>query len=185
MNKSLEEKLREQRDAMDSLEPSAGLWDKIDQELDQKEDPKTKRLGGGRWYWQAAAVIFFSLSAYLLFDRYQEPPAQMADVLYERLGTDFVEIEQYYGQVISLKRRELEGYSNQYPGISEIVDTDLNTLNEEYKLLEQEFIISNNQAVVDAMIENLRTRIDILSSQIEHLKKLNTTTHEYEQNIEI
>lgn len=170
---------------MDSLEPSAALWDKIDRELDQKEDPKTRRLGGGRWYWQAAAVLFFSLSTYLLFDRYQEPPTQTADVLYERLGNEFVEIEQYYAQMISLKRQELQGYSGDFPTIGQEVEQDLHKLDEEYKVLEEEFIVSNSQEVVDAMIENLRTRITILTTQIDHLKNLNHNNHEYKQNIEI
>ena len=185
MNRSLEDKIREQREAMDSLEPSQGLWDKIDQELDQKDDPGTRRLGASRWYWQVAAILFFGLSTYLLIERYQQPPLQTADILYERLGNEFIEIEEYYGQVINLKKEELADYSAHFPAINEQIEQDLHSLDQDYQLLEEEFILSNSQEVVDAMIENLRTRIAILNTQIDRLKELNHTKNEDKQLIEI
>lgn len=175
MNRSLEDKLREERDKLDTLEPSAGLWDRISQDLDQEEElPQIKRPDRTRLFWQAAAVLLFALSSVLIYDKLQQPEApERVELLREGLGADFAEIEQHYTKLISLKRAELDKASADFPAIKEEMGKELVSLQSEYQLLGEEFLNTGSQLVIDAMIENLRARIQLLNREIEVLKRTN------------
>lgn len=179
MNRSIEEKIQEGRKQLDHLEPSAGLWDKIAENLDAEESmPRIRKPDRVRIFWQAAAVTLFVLSSVLVYDKLQtQPVPEREALLQERLGSDYAEIEQHYTKLIGLKRAELAEVSEGFPAIKEEMTKELESLNTEYKVLEEEFLQTGSQRVVDAMIENLRARIQLLNREIEVLKRTNESYH--------
>ena len=78
MNNRLETFVKENRRAFDVMEPSAGLWAKIEQELDTKKKKKPVKL----YLWMSAAaaiVVVFGL-VWLYAGRLQNKDLEIADV---------------------------------------------------------------------------------------------------------
>lgn len=187
MKESIEEQIKAQREEMDVLEPGDGLWARISDELDAEEEPKVRRLSGGRFFWQAAAVVFFALSSWLLADRMLSPApvatANLSEQVHERLGHDYTEVELYYKELISQKQDALFELVKDAPDIKTEIVADMQQLEQEYTLLEEEFLESNNPAVVDAMIKNMRLRIGLLNSLMKSLNKAYNQEDEKERTI--
>jgi uncharacterized protein YwgA len=82
------------------------------------------------------------------------------------LDPEFMETELYYTQLIAQKRLVVVEFDLEDQEIKEGFKKDIALLDTMYQELKQEFIDTNNEAVLDAMISNLQVRMELLNQQL-------------------
>jgi hypothetical protein len=96
------------------------------------------------------------------------------------------EAELYYTGLIDARLQEIKPFLAEYPEIELEMEADLSDLDNVYNSLKNDLKDNvANQEVIQAMIENYRTRIDILEEMLHFLDKasndsINTNNPEYE-----
>jgi len=162
MKDRFEKFVDENRDEFDNEIPKERVWKRIKRKLD--ENPGSLL---SIFLWKAAAVIFFGLSSFLLFQNYmqgQRSKDRLAEIALAR--DEFSEVEDYYISLISNKEQELDDFENS--GESDY-RTDLGNLDAIYQVLKEEMEKDPSKEVIDALILNLISRIDILNREVEKL----------------
>ena len=145
------------------------VWEKIESRISAKRSrtntPKTN-------YWLVAATFTLLLTVgWLAYDRANltDQIIAMEEVKVE--GNSYQQIESYYIQTIRQKRDELNSSAAaiEYP-----ISADLDTLKIQYDALKEQVKEQGvNEKVVNAMILNLRTQIDLLNVQLSIIESLN------------
>lgn len=173
----LERFILENREAFNNDEPGGGLWGHISKELD-KETSKTRPFLHGI-YWKAAAVVFFGLCTFLLIERALQKPdnellaTQPTSVSEANLNAEFIKVENYYSALIEEKKMQLASYEVGKEGLGEEFTQDIHKLDALYLKLKVELNDNkNNGKVIEAMIQNLQVRIEILNQQLIILEKV-------------
>jgi len=138
-----------------------GISDKINQ-------PNTKK--SFNWFAAASAVLLIAVG-WLVVDRVSlnEKVTALEQVAIE--GRSYSEIENYYVQQISLKSAEVKrkGDHIDYP-----LTTDVQTLQENYEALKLKLKEKGpNEKILNAMILNLRTQIELLNEQLSIIEHIN------------
>ncbi len=149
----------------ESFDASKG-WDAVTSKIG-----KPKQRKKINWYAAASVLLVFAV-VYLLLERNsfttEINKAEFATID----GRSYTEIEDFYTQQISLKRAEVKKNSSHidYP-----LTTDIDTIQQNYSRLKLRLKKSGvNEKLLNAMILNLRTQIELLNEQlsiIEHINK--------------
>ena len=164
MKDKLEKFISEHRQDFDDQEPSLKLWDNI-----QKRVAKPERNFG--WVWKVAAVLLLGLSLTLLFERENREELLVHED--EDVSSEILEVEQHYSSIILAKRTEIAHLIEEKKFEDVEVLKDLDALDLMYDQLKEDLKKNqNDDRVVNAMIRNLQLRVEILSKQLEILKKL-------------
>ncbi len=202
----LEQFIQENKTALKGqFTPPKGLWDKIEAELDGEEESEIKEIPVRKIKKESkvitirystlriAAVILILVGSTwgvwkLASQQGQGVRTEDAFALdLKQINPELAEAESYYTALISQKRKEIENYSLDDPELSAIFKNDLKELNEMYEQLKDELKGTPTQEqIMDAMIQNLQMRINVLNRQLEILKKLqsqDTNTQNNETNI--
>ncbi|KRT18163.1 hypothetical protein ASU31_02460 [Pedobacter ginsenosidimutans] len=160
MNNRLETFVKENRKAFDVMEPSAGLWAKIEQELDNKKKKKPAKL----YLWMSAAaaiVVVFGL-AWLYVGKLQNKDLEIADV-----SASYAKKEVHFAGLITEKRDSLAIFASANPELYKKFTADLKKLDEDYERLKAELPTSPNQTfVVKAMVKNREIQLQLLKQQL-------------------
>jgi hypothetical protein len=160
MNNRLETFVKENRKAFDIMEPSAGLWAKIEQELDTKKKKKPVKL----YLWMSAAaaiVVVFGL-VWLYAGRLQNKDLEIADV-----SASYAKKEVHFAGLITEKRDSLAIFASANPELYKKFTADLKKLDEDYERLKAELPTSPNQTfVVKAMVKNREIQLQLLKQQL-------------------
>ncbi|MDA0195411.1 MAG: hypothetical protein O2887_14040 [Bacteroidetes bacterium] len=164
---NLEKFVKNRREEFDQDSPSAEVWNRIDKllETDKKAGSDSPLV----WLWKVAAVILFLSTFFLLIDKYQQNEliAETNPELQE-----FEEIENYYLTQIESRKTMLANYRDE-PVVSENFLNDLTSLDSMYVSLKGEIVYSGtNEKILDALVQNLQIKIEILNRQLEILEKL-------------
>ncbi|MEP0368272.1 MAG: hypothetical protein ABJN36_15465 [Cyclobacteriaceae bacterium] len=169
MGDLLEKYIVDHRSEFDDLEPSAALWGKIGEDL----QPEKSRYDWGL-LWKVAAIVFLASTVYLAWDR------QFADIPETTaFQSEFFEAERFYVSQILQMKSELHQLNIEEKNADLIQEEE--ELSEIYKRLKQDYLSRHtNEAVKDALVENLRLRIKILDNQIKILKEINSTDYDSE-----
>lgn len=174
MGDELEKFIVQHRQEFETEEPGDRVWKGIQTGLKSK--------GSFDMWWKVAAVFFFASTAYLLFDKNLDVQSDHSDT-----GTEVAEFQQaedYYIKLISEKKAEIARYDKGLMKREFLLEID--RLDQLYAELKRTYKKQNStDLLVDAMITNLKLRINILNQQIKILEKLNDTENESESNIEI
>lgn len=173
---SLEKFIRDNREDFDRMYPSAAVWDRIADELDKKEyrhQPRIYTL----MKWAAAVTVIlavgFTLGLYTIKPQTerQQMMVNMGPQQYER----YQEIQNYYTHQVSQKWDEVQSLKAQLPTTDPgKLDDDLGQLDAVFTELKNELIKSHgadDEKIIDAMIMNYQTKIDILERVAEKLKQ--------------
>ena len=167
---NLEKFIKSNREQFDTKEPREKLWTQIDTELN-----------GGKadygWLWKAAVVVLLAVCGYLVWERSAHQTIDTAVASELQLDTEFIETELYYTQLISQKTLVLEEYDIEDQEVKEAFKNDLLSLDSSYQELKQEFVDTNNEAVLDALISNLEVRMELLNQQLMILDKIQKDNH--------
>jgi hypothetical protein len=156
MGDQLEQFIMNNKEAFNNADPSDNVWKGINRKL-------RKSNGFLQISWKVAAALFMVSTVYLLVERNLE-------VSYEgpQFSQEFTQAENYYTQLISLKRTEIEQKltPEQQNELLEEID-QLDVLYVELKTTYQPNAASDR--IVDAMVNNLQLRLEILNKQLEIL----------------
>ena len=172
MGDQFEKFIIENRASFDNAEPSDKLWSKIDHKLDRKKTDLSI-------VWKVAAVLFLVSTIALLLDR-----NSLENNTGPTLSQEFVDAEDYYINMINQRKqliKEQLTVEQEEAFLTEIIELD--SMYIELKKTYQ--TNASSERVVDAMINNLQLRLDILNRQLEILENIKTQNDESEIIIQI
>ncbi len=168
----LEEKIRKNKDLLDSAEPAAGHLERFQQKLNALHEEETVRSksGSGKFYRVAAvaaALIGLSL-IYFLAD-----PVSNSPVTASTLPPELQEAKMYYNKLASDKLVKIEDCATSNAEASyirkiateELVLLDSNTVRLEQELQKDQ----NNKRLINALIINYKTKSDLLDGILNRL----------------
>ncbi len=173
MGDQLEKFIIENRSAFDENTPSEKAWNQIDQRLEKKSNSKWNSL------WKVAAVVFMASTLYLAVDRTSNSSEEGA-VLTE----EFNQAESYYINLINQKRKVISEELS--PEQNKQFLAEIDQLDAMYSELKKTYQTNaSNDRVMDAMINNLQLRLEILNRQLEILQRIKDQNNEKDISIEI
>lgn len=161
MKNQLEDFIKDNRPAFDNKEPSGRVWEGIEKSI----TPATS-IWNSVTIWRAAAVIFMTLSAYLLIPKETPKPIAKAD---DSVLTDFQDVESFYVSEISNKVSLINGFENN-EGLNGFTH-NFQQLDAMYMVLKEEMKNSPSTKVKEALVLNLLIQIDLLNKQLDKLDK--------------
>lgn len=186
-NDKFEKFVRDNKEEFDFLEPSPQLWNKIENELEEK---KTHSLNWWKLSNRAAAVVIIFIMSYYVHDfiaKQKEsniainPEQQLAD----SIKNEFLETEAYYTLQVNLKLNEVNELANKHPEIIKDIRNDISDLDSIYKGLKSDLNDNiANEEIIEAMIQNYRIKLDILESILNEMKNSSTSKKEKNENDE-
>jgi len=168
MNKdNLEKFIFERRDAFDDQEPPKMTWGKIQQEL-QKDNKVPRRIS----LWQVvkmASLIVFLISIGIVIGQYSSSNTEIASI--EESFPEFKEAQTYYEFEVDEKLAQLARYS--YDNSLEEDMAQLDDFMEELRMELEEAPKGTEELIINAMITNYQTKLDILEKVLESAKSTN------------
>ncbi len=200
--REMEDKLKsfvsEHRDDFDAYEPRQELWQEICKELPAaRKEAKVISISFGEKLSLTADFMFMRIAAAVLllfgcgltlFMMKQNTPAGNNNMLAAKettataniptinnIAPELVEVEAYYTSQIKNKKEELTSYDLKALGLDEqqLIDRELAKLDSSYLLLKKQLYTNpNTDKVMDAMIQNLQIRINVLNRQLEVLQRI-------------
>lgn len=165
MQDKFEKFVKDHKSEFDSLNPKDSVWEKIHTKLDSSKNLDTKII-----FWRAAAIILFVFSIGLTF--YANKDSVLTSnpkVVYDN---EFLSTEKYYTSVINEREQLIKMVANTYPDIKNDFELDWKILDESYSTLKEEYKINQSREVLDALVQNLRSRVNLLNRQIEILNSI-------------
>lgn len=181
MSKKLERFVQEQRANFDVMEPSAAIWDKIEDRIAKK-----RSFFNYSFMWKAAAIIIvFGFSFWAQLQIEETPSITSTGVIQNRdiavaetIGNketpaiaktiepvipEFVETEKYYSRKVNNTMKELKVYLVKYPEVAVDMKKDIAELDSVYRVLKRDLGDDVAQEeILKAMIQNYRMKLQIL-----------------------
>ena len=171
MGDQFEKYILDNRSAFDDGKPSQELWNRIDQKIERKKTNLSI-------IWKVAAVLYLASTIALLLDRNSDEYAGPA------LSQEFVDAEDYYVTMITERKQLI--IEQLSPEQEKAFLAEINDLDSMYLELKRTYQTNaSSERVMDAMINNLQLRLDILNRQLEILENIKGQTDENETIIEI
>jgi len=175
MGDSLERYIIENREQFDQEEPSDELWQRIQKKRSNHQD---------RWsmLWKIAAMLFMVSTVILMVERNLGDTSSVDGM--EPIMTEFSNVEDYYIKMIAEKKVELSKLASNDLKRGFLIEIE--RLDEQYEQLKMTYEKQNaSEMVTDAMISNLKMRIEILNKQLEILKELKRQKEDETNTFEI
>jgi hypothetical protein len=174
----LEQYIKANSDAFNPHEPGDGSWSAIRERIKPEG-----RFNWKRFAWQAAAAIVIFMSAWYLHDFLQLDRSDNRGVADLSEGNPvneqmqvLMEAEVYYASRIDAAREEVYRLSGRDEQLMEILNFDLVELEGVFEELKNDLKDdSDNQEVIEAMIQNYRIKLEILEEMLLQLKKIDNT----------
>ncbi|WP_420583191.1 hypothetical protein [Reichenbachiella sp.] len=182
MKDKLEDFIKSNREGFDDLEPRSDTWSKIQQELLQENKQKDYT-----WLWKAAAVIFLCISVGLAVDRTMNADIEEVAAVNQSQksrSSELREVEGYYTQLISQKRSEIKSVIDKKGLVDVELLEDMQQLDNMYAKLKKDLKRNqNDERLINAMIQNLQLRVEILNKQLRILERI--SKHEQDEKISV
>jgi len=174
MKDKLERFVRDNREDFDAFEPRTDLWKDLEKGLGHKSRPLWLGLPrSSRAVWQIAASIALVIGlggGFRYFSR-QYGATTPTDVV--AANPTYARTVTQYTQLIDDKRAELKTLTESNPALYNEFAADLNQLERSYQNLKQELPKTPNQEVlIQAMVQNLQTQIDLLNQQLVIIQRI-------------
>jgi hypothetical protein len=164
MKNELEDFIQQHRAALDNKEVPSHAWANIQQRLFEKQ-PWLQPIR----YWQAAAILFFTLSVGLWW---QSKPVGGQNAVRE-----FSDAEAFYNQEISEKIKLINNTHQDLNGFTR----DFQQLEAMYMVLKEEMAQQPSEKVKEALVLNLLVRINLLNKQLQEIDEANRKTTTVEE----
>lgn len=165
MSEHLERFIRDNKNSFDELEPPAGLWDRIDRALEEKERLKIKKGKVVRLsvLLRVAAVVAIVLTAGILLTiRTGQKGISLSSV-----SPQLAEMQVQYAGMISERREEIRKVEKTDPYLYGEFSSEIRKMDTSYQRLNNELATSPNQEeTVKAMVRNLQTQLEVLNQQL-------------------
>jgi len=173
MSKRLEEFIKANHDEFDDLEPSAGLWNKIEEKLPNEfnskgNEKKTFSLG---FVMRIAATIIVVMSIGFVFYLRNEKSGK---INLAAINPAYAQQQKHYASLVSNKLNELKTLSKSDPQLYKEFSTEIAKMDSTYKKLNNDLATSpNREAVLLAMIRNLQIQAEVLNQQLNVIEQFN------------
>ncbi len=181
MRNKLEKFVEDNREAFDELEPRSDLWLDISLKvLDKEEVSRPIWFRQTFWRYAAAVVILLSLGLGVFqLGRYTQrmESVVMEPATLQQIAPELAQVEAYYNSLISEQQQQLNDtdLKNLNADMAGDFSRDLTSLDSAYVRLKRDLYKgANKEQIVNAMIQNLQLRSEIISRQIETLSKIKT-----------
>lgn len=185
MKDKLEDFIDKSRVDFDNIEPRSGLWDNIENQLENNLE--VRRNSNYQWLISVAASVALILAVIWVFRDNPNVDEQIAvDVVgqEENAREELVEVERYYAGLIDQKKADIRLIVNNSKTMDSQILQDLDDLDQLYFDLKKDLNKSgNNDRVINAMIQNLQLRVEILNRQLMILEQI--SKYEEDENIAI
>lgn len=176
----LERFVRDNRDGFDTFLPQDSLWSQIEDKLQAQspfapEQPKKKlrRLNNFSFDWRIAAGVFLALGIGFLVYLNKEYGIARDPRVALKVPTYAREFNQYT-VAIDQKREEIVKLARNNPEVYKDFAADLQSLETSYQNLRSNLNNAPNQeALLEAMVQNLQWQVDLLNQQLEILQRIN------------
>jgi hypothetical protein len=145
-----------------------------------KSSEKTVVFSIKQLWWAAAAcvVLFSGIIYYTAFNLKRNTPAAMHTIslpdkeLTDAIDTSYTSQMNQFAQLILLKQTELKKNEKAHPGLYKQFLKDNNQLDSSYNYLKKQLSANpNKELLLDAMIQNLQLKIDLLTRQLQIIQQ--------------
>ena len=163
---NLEQFVQENRPAFDSEKPPTFVWENVEKNLPRKRIRMYRVL-------RMAAAILLILGLGIVIGRFAGQPSK-TELALSDISSEYAELENFYTQKINQKINLLKDREPDEKALA-----DIKELEQEFEALKRELNATNakDEQIIQAMIENYRTKIDILErvlNRTNHLKEHKT-----------
>lgn len=175
MNEKLERFVKDHKKDFDQFEPPADLWNKIENQLDEKQigfNAEIKKAGSIRnsFLLKIAAAIIPLIIAGIGFYQYQMK--QLTEL--SNIDPGMAKQQTHYVSLIEIKRSELKQLEKEEPQLYKEFISEIKKLDQGYQKLKMELPESPNQEeTVKAMIKNLQIQTELLNQQLQIIEQIN------------
>jgi hypothetical protein len=91
----------------------------------------------------------------------------------EKIAPQMAEVETYYTSLINEKKAQMGNFDLKSLGIKDNLQQDIAGLDSAYARLKTELLTTpNKEQIMDAMIQNLQLRMEILNQQLKTLEEI-------------
>jgi hypothetical protein len=179
MSKRLEDLIKTNRECFDDLEPSAALWDKIEQHIELKAEQPKKREAKTfslAFVLRVAAIIIMVMGiSFVLYVR----SGQTQAVDLAAINPEYAKQQVQYASLVQTKRTELKALTKSDPELYKEFSKELAKMDSTYKKLNHELVTSPNQErVLRAMIRNLQVQTEVLNQQLNVIEQFKQSKNE-------
>jgi hypothetical protein len=173
----LEEHIRENREELDKYSLSPDVWKGIAKALHKS---RTEIM---RWFSAAAMIIvIFSTAALFYVAEYKRNYGygnDNTDAMLMKAAPQLKETEIYYNNIVNNLYTEATPLLTEYPDVEKELINDLSQLDSICADIRQDLKDNvSNQAVIEALINNYRTKIHVLEDMLEILRQNENTKEE-------
>lgn len=173
MQDKLKKYVDEHRDELELYEPRSYLWEGIDERLQRNRK-------GIRWQQLAIAasvLLVVTCGAWVFMATRNNTPSPDNNIATE---SAMAGPEVYFTAVMQLKNTELEKYCQPQPELCREFEKDIETLNDAYHQLKQEYSASaDREAILRAMAANLQMQVQLISRQLQIMEAAKQKKEEY------
>ncbi len=164
MQDRLKDFMEEHREAFDAETPPTAIWDKIDDQLPQKQSAPIRRLVIR--YAKIAAAVFILFGVGMLTGSYLSGNETEFSAETQQEIND---LNTFYSRQVNEKLNELKSFSPDNNVIEDIKELDSS-----FQALKDELGNEvNDHQVIEAMIREYQTKIEILDRVIVRMKSTN------------
>lgn len=165
----LEQFITENHDQFDIYDPDDRVWKGINNRINKgRKMPSLKQVIG----W--AAIILVTFAASFLLQEILQPNTPAESKNRKKIKIEIPELqeaEMYYASLVDAKITEIEPLLEDQPDLGNALKNDLAELDSIYAELQNDLKDNiANDAVVEAMIQNYRLKLEILEDFLEHLQ---------------
>lgn len=175
MKDRLEDFIRGNKKEFDQFEPPAAIWDKIEQQLDEKPtiysaEEKKEKVVRLSFLLKVAATIIIVLGVGLWGYQYQK--AEFSDL--SNIDPQLAKQQVHYASLIEGKRIELKQIEKEEPQLYSEFSSEIRKMDVSYQKLKSDLPGSPNQEeTVKAMIRNLQIQTELLNQQLIIIQQIN------------
>ena len=189
----LEDFIRNNRSDLEQEGPSEAVWEGVRDKLfaeQKKPAGRGVKMVPMGVVWKMAASFLILLVSVVLVQYYYHKKGEEAQTVAETTGEtnndatlqaypDFAEAEAFYIAQINERKREIEALKPEKFGLGSEFSGDVAQLDSLYSFLKEELQVNaQNEQIVNAMIENLQMRIEILNQQLIILKQVKSSSQD-------
>jgi hypothetical protein len=175
-NNSLEDFIRQNRDAFDHQEPSSRVWEGIvsSEQLTQKRNNK-------RYIpimLRIAAVAVLIIAVTLVWFRSPDTAVNTQEIYLTEAEKEIINTTYYYETQVQQKQQKVFQLTTEMPDIKEEIEADFEALDKALSELKDD--LNDNMAnteVLSAMIQNYRLKLQILEQILEFMEE-ETSEHD-------
>ncbi|MFP4471203.1 MAG: hypothetical protein ACLFPE_10990 [Bacteroidales bacterium] len=183
----LEKFIHDHRDEFDEFEPDPALFAGV-----KTRPPVVNMVRWNSVLWKAAAVVAIFVGSYFFHDWMSQYPhrQQTATVSQSDESSEIVrvliEAEAYYSAQIETRREEFYHLAEGNIRLKKEIDYELVELDSIYADLKRDLKDNAaNQAVIEAMIQNYRVKLDILENVLNQLQQARDRKQKKEEANEV